>query len=146
MKVQFPGFNVMAEAKQTAQALSLRNVILSVALVMTVINALSEITNSAWDVYPGDDTSVSAVSSEGSAYLGSPSNASLVSWSANSPLGNPTAQRVWISMAVCYGNNTRFFGKRRFPYTLAAQLSSKLWHEKTDHEVNETKNMLFFSQ
>ena len=34
---------------------------------------------------------------------------------------------IWVSMAVCFSSNTGFHGKERFPYLLAAKLSSQLW-------------------
>ena len=60
-------------------------------------------------------------------------------WSSNSQeeLLNPNrTQKVWISMAVCFSGNTHYYGKGRFPYLLAAQLSTRLWREKTDYEVS----------
>ena len=40
---------------------------------------------------------------------------------------NIAPKKLWISMALCWGNKVEFLQKARFPYALAGQLSTKLW-------------------
>ena len=35
--------------------------------------------------------------------------------------------KIWISMAICWGQKPKFLGKDMFPYVLASTLSAKLW-------------------
>ena len=35
--------------------------------------------------------------------------------------------KIWISMAICWGQKANFYGKEMFPYALASTLSTKLW-------------------
>ena len=48
---------------------------------------------------------------------------------------NDSNNRIWISMAVCWSGNTKFYNKQNFPYRTAAALSSKLWRLETPHSV-----------
>ena len=36
--------------------------------------------------------------------------------------------KIWVSMGLCWGYKTNFNGKHLFPYPLAGELSTKLWH------------------
>ena len=44
--------------------------------------------------------------------------------------------KIWVSMSLCWSEKSPLFGKSEYPYTYAAQLSSKLWRNVTDGEVN----------
>ena len=35
--------------------------------------------------------------------------------------------KIWVSLALCWGHNTKILKKANFPYDIAGQLSSKLW-------------------
>ena len=37
------------------------------------------------------------------------------------------APKMWVSMALCWGNRINLYHKSQFPYALAGQLSTKLW-------------------
>lgn len=58
-----------------------------------------------------------------------------VSTTKNSDDGVSKADKIWITMAVCWSANTKFHGKENFPYTKAALLSSQLWMTMTPAKV-----------
>lgn len=43
--------------------------------------------------------------------------------------------KIWITMALCWSNNTHYHGKNNFPYKAAAPLSSRLWMRLTPAKV-----------
>jgi len=43
--------------------------------------------------------------------------------------------KVWVTMAVCWGENAQVHGKEHFPYTEAALRSVHLWHSLTHARV-----------
>ena len=43
--------------------------------------------------------------------------------------------KVWVTMAVCWGENAQVHGKEHFPYTEAALRSIHLWHSLTPARV-----------
>ena len=43
--------------------------------------------------------------------------------------------KVWVTMAVCWGENAQVHGKEHFPYTEAALRSVNLWHTLTHARV-----------
>ena len=45
------------------------------------------------------------------------------------------SKKVWVTMAVCWGENAQVHGKENFPYTEAALRSVKLWHSLTHAKV-----------
>ena len=52
------------------------------------------------------------------------------------------SQKVWVTMAVCWGENAQVHGKENFPYTEAALRSVKLWHSLT-HSVSKVEKTVF---
>ena len=57
--------------------------------------------------------------------------------SLNAPMMERKVEsKIWLSMSVCFGENAQIHGKGRYPYTYAATLSSRLWREVSDGEVN----------
>ena len=34
---------------------------------------------------------------------------------------------IWVTMGLCWSNNTHYWGKDKFPYKESAPLSSRLW-------------------
>ena len=38
---------------------------------------------------------------------------------------------IWVTMGLCWSNNTHYWGKDKFPYKEAAPMSSKLWMKLT---------------
>ena len=57
--------------------------------------------------------------------------------SLNLPMiGRKVEPKIWLSMSVCFGENAQIHGKGQYPYTYAATLSSRLWREVSDGEVN----------
>ena len=60
------------------------------------------------------------------------------------PLPYPTSESrtlerygvdIWITMGLCWSNNTHYWGKDQFPYKEAAPLSSRLWMNVTGARV-----------
>ena len=51
-------------------------------------------------------------------------------------MGRKVESKIWLSMSVCFGENAQIHGKGQYPYTYAATLSSRLWREVSDGEVN----------
>ena len=52
--------------------------------------------------------------------------------SNQSNMGSP---HIWASMSLCWSKNAQIHKKSNFPYTLAANLSTRLWREVTHGEV-----------
>jgi len=44
-------------------------------------------------------------------------------------------RKVWVTMGLCWGENTQYHGKQDFPYFEAAQRSIPLWHSLTPARV-----------
>ena len=42
---------------------------------------------------------------------------------------------IWVSMSLCWSGNAQIHKKSKFPYRLAAQLSTSLWRKVTEGEV-----------
>ena len=62
--------------------------------------------------------------------------------------------KVWVTMAVCWGENAQVHGKEHFPYTEAALRSVNLWHSLTPatvlliivHSGKASKEMLAYQK
>merc|ERR1711983_282471 len=48
---------------------------------------------------------------------------------------NDVTRRVWVTMGLCWGENTKYYGKEKFPYSEAAVRSVQLWHHLTSARV-----------
>jgi len=46
-----------------------------------------------------------------------------------------TNSKIWISMALCWGENAHVHGKKSFPYPHAALRAVSLWHKLTEARV-----------
>jgi len=42
---------------------------------------------------------------------------------------------IWVTMGLCWSNNTHYWGKDKFPYKEAAPMSSRLWMKLTGARV-----------
>lgn len=45
-------------------------------------------------------------------------------------------ERIWTSMSICWGENFKGYGKKDFPYSVAAYYSALLWRNQTGHRVS----------
>ena len=51
--------------------------------------------------------------------------------------------KIWVSMGLCWGYKTNFNGKHLFPYPLAGELSTKLWHHLFPKSVTVIFHIIF---
>ena len=42
--------------------------------------------------------------------------------------GSSRKQNIWVSMGLCFGNNTERYGKKNYPYTKVTPLAIMLWN------------------
>ena len=55
--------------------------------------------------------------------------------SNNSNSNSSSNPSIWVSMSLCWSKNAQIHKKSNFPYTLAANLSTRLWREVTRGKV-----------